>query len=367
MSEMEEKEGSLGKVPASENVKATTRSVIKPTVSSSLKSSGSSSGPTRKRIEPKIVSNVVKPSPSKPNTDHSLTTSNDASAIRRNSTGSSQEKQNSVKKPTSSASSATKEPLRRSLPEPRRSSLPSPAGKASGPSSPVVRTPRTMGSSVKLSSSPSSSSRVPTTSIDSIESSTERKSKSKSNLSSTTISSGSRSGSLSSSRERMSTASSLRKAVTPAFKVSRLIMLPQVETKAGDDVRLDLRGHRIRSLKASGLNLSPNLEFVYLRDNLLSSLEGIEILNRVKVLDLSFNEFKGPGFEPLEACKSLQQLYLAGNQITSLKSLPALPNLEFLSVAQNKLKSLSMASQPRLQVLFHFLLVFCIWLCLCYL
>ncbi|XP_022035556.1 187-kDa microtubule-associated protein AIR9 isoform X1 [Helianthus annuus] len=351
MSEMEEKEGSLGKVPASENVKATTRSVIKPTVSSSLKSSGSSSGPTRKRIEPKIVSNVVKPSPSKPNTDHSLTTSNDASAIRRNSTGSSQEKQNSVKKPTSSASSATKEPLRRSLPEPRRSSLPSPAGKASGPSSPVVRTPRTMGSSVKLSSSPSSSSRVPTTSIDSIESSTERKSKSKSNLSSTTISSGSRSGSLSSSRERMSTASSLRKAVTPAFKVSRLIMLPQVETKAGDDVRLDLRGHRIRSLKASGLNLSPNLEFVYLRDNLLSSLEGIEILNRVKVLDLSFNEFKGPGFEPLEACKSLQQLYLAGNQITSLKSLPALPNLEFLSVAQNKLKSLSMASQPRLQVL----------------
>ncbi|GJS36247.1 uncharacterized mitochondrial protein-like protein [Tanacetum coccineum] len=40
--------------------------------------------------------------------------------------------------------------------------------------------------------------------------------------------------------------------------------------------RLDLRGHIIRSLKANGLNLSPNLEFVYLRDNLISSLEGIE-------------------------------------------------------------------------------------------
>ncbi|KAL6542472.1 187-kDa microtubule-associated protein air9 [Orobanche minor] len=61
------------------------------------------------------------------------------------------------------------------------------------------------------------------------------------------------------------------------------------------------------------------------------------------VLDLSFNDFKGPGFEPLENCKALQ--------ITSLKSLPDLPNLEFLSVAQNKSKSLSMASQPRLQVL----------------
>jgi Leucine-rich repeat (LRR) protein len=66
---------------------------------------------------------------------------------------------------------------------------------------------------------------------------------------------------------------------------------------------------------------------------------------------LSFNDFKGPGFEPLENCKMLQQLYLAGNQITSLASLPQLPNLEFLSVAQNKLKSLAMASQPRLQVL----------------
>uniref|UniRef100_A0A1D1Z6I6 Protein phosphatase 1 regulatory subunit pprA n=1 Tax=Anthurium amnicola TaxID=1678845 RepID=A0A1D1Z6I6_9ARAE len=132
---------------------------------------------------------------------------------------------------------------------------------------------------------------------------------------------------------------------------SRFIMLPQVEIKTGDDLRLDLRGHRIRTLNSSGLNLSPNLEFVYLRDNLLSSLEGIEILKRVKVLDLSFNDFKGPGFEPLENCKVLQQLYLAGNQIISLLSLPQLPNLEFLSVAQNRLKSLSMASQPRLQVL----------------
>lgn len=84
------------------------------------------------------------------------------------------------------------------------------------------------------------------------------------------------------------------------------------------DQRLDLRGHRVRSLNAGGLNLSPNLEvnifhvvasvlmyaelcsefffcywslstdtpvwqFVYLRDNFLSTLEGIELLKRVKV------------------------------------------------------------------------------------
>jgi len=126
-------------------------------------------------------------------------------------------------------------------------------------------------------------------------------------------------------------------------------MLPQVDLKASDEVRLDSRGHRVRSLKQ--LRLSPALEFVYLRDNLLSSLEGIEILKGVKVLDLSFNDFKLPGFEPLRNCIVLQQLYLAGNQITSLASLPELPNLEFLSVAQNRLKSLCMAHQLRLQVL----------------
>ncbi|XP_023758150.1 187-kDa microtubule-associated protein AIR9 isoform X1 [Lactuca sativa] len=370
---MEGEEGSLDKVPISvtktqssaESVKAA-RSVTKPTVSSSLKVSGSITGTTRKKIEPKGASNMVKSTTRKPTVDHGNTTSNSAPAIRRNSTGSLPEKQQQlpVKKQISSgggsavgrkiSSLTTTEPLRRSLPE---------AHKSSQPSSPIVRASRTMGSKSEASkgqssltsnvkSSPSlsssSSSRIPSTSIDSTASSTTRKSISK--LSSSAVSSGSKSGSLSSSRERMSTSSSQRKAATPEIRISRLIMLPQVETKANDDVRLDLRGHRIRSLKA-GMNMSPNLEFVYLRDNLLSSLEGIEILKRVKVLDLSFNDFKGPGFEPLEACKALQQLYLAGNQITSLTSLPALPNLEFLSVAQNKLKSLSMASQPRLQVL----------------
>nr|XP_043619051.1 187-kDa microtubule-associated protein AIR9 [Erigeron canadensis] len=369
---MEGGEGSLDKVPTSntktsssaESVKATTKSVTKPTVSSSLKVSGSTTGSTRKKIEPTTVSNAVKSTLRKSAIDQGSETSNAVPAVRRNSTGSSKEKQATVKKPTTSVDSATKRPLRRSLPEARRSSLPSPATKPSVRASssetknsvitsPVVKTPRTMGSNVKLSSSLSSSSRVPSTSIDSTGSSMLRKSISKlssSSARSSAASSGSNSGSLSSSRERMSTSSSLRKA-TPDIRVSRLIMLPQVEAKAGDDVRLDLRGHRLRSLKASGLKLSSNLEFVYLRDNLLSSLEGIELLTRVKVLDLSFNDFKGPGFEPLEACKALQQLYLAGNQITSLATLPALPNLEFLSVAQNKLKSLSMASQPRLQVL----------------
>ncbi|ONM51303.1 187-kDa microtubule-associated protein AIR9 [Zea mays] len=146
-----------------------------------------------------------------------------------------------------------------------------------------------------------------------------------------------------------SAASNRRKSSTADSRDSRFMMLPQVDLKASDEVRLDSRGHRVRSLKQ--LRLSHALEFVYLRDNLLSSLEGIEILKGVKVLDLSFNDFKLPGFEPLGNCVVLQQLYLAGNQITSLASLPELPNLEFLSIAQNRLKSVCMARQPRLQVL----------------
>ncbi|KAK4254784.1 hypothetical protein QN277_010113 [Acacia crassicarpa] len=196
----------------------------------------------------------------------------------------------------------------------------------------------------------SSSSREVASSLDSSCSSSTRRTIPKNSSSSTwspSISSSLRAGPSS----KISTLSGRRKGPTPETRDSHSIVLPHVEVKASDDVRLDLRGHRVRNLNASGLKLSSNLEFVYLRDNLLSTLGGVEILTRVKVLDLSFNEFKGPGFEPLENCIVLQQLYLAGNQITSMASLPHLPNLEFLSVAQNKLKTLAMASQPRLQVL----------------
>ncbi|KAE7996085.1 hypothetical protein FH972_000834 [Carpinus fangiana] len=368
---------------SSESTKRVAKSA-KPSVPASSKVSAAT-GSARKRLDSKTgqeySSNVMKPTVSA-----SLKSSSTVPVARRNSTGGLPEKRQSnagsvAAKKTASPSGS--EPVRRSLPEPRRSSLPSVVAKASTrtsvsdatrksiPVSPVGRNLRTSTgsditkqesvrkSSVKPASSVSSSSssfsrRITSTSLDSSGSSGIRKTVSKlssPSARSPSISSGLRAGSLSSSLDRSSTLSGRRKAGTPESRDSRFIVLPQVEIKAGDDVRLDLRGHRVRSLTASGLNLSANLEFVYLRDNLLSTLEGVEILTRVKVLDLSFNDFKGPGFEPLENCKALQQLYLAGNQITSLASLPQLPNLEFLSVAQNKLKSLSMASQPRLQVL----------------
>ncbi|KAL5977389.1 hypothetical protein ACLOJK_021735 [Asimina triloba] len=306
------------------------------------------------------TSSTVKSTLTKPTISSSA-----ASLKRRNSTGGVLEKKsNSLPKQEDGAKLLAEKRITRSvlgqsfqsLTESRRASLPSVNAKtpsrtsssdAKKPSavSPATRDSRTSSrseinkpdtarkSAVKPSLSVSASKRVPSSSLDSSSSSSLRRTVSKVSsplARSPSITSGSKFGSLSSSVDRGSSSlSGRRKASTPDSRDSRFMMLPQVETKAGDDVRLDLRGHRIRSLDASTLNLSPTLEFVYLRDNLLSSLGGIEILKRVKVLDLSFNDFKGPGFEPLENCKALQ----------------------FLSVAQNRLRSLSMASQPRLQVL----------------
>ncbi|KAJ4702992.1 microtubule-associated AIR9-like protein [Melia azedarach] len=373
--------------PASsiEGAKRATK-VGKPSVGPTSKVSVATVSSIKRKIDPKNGS-VPSSNLTKPTLSASLKASNSVPVTRRKSTGGLPEKSsasttNQTPRVGSTAGKKTTptppEPVRRSLPELRRSSLPSVVTRPTStrasvseprksvPVSPVgqsfsrstgsdARTETVKKASTKPALSASSSSRrVSSVSLDSSGGSLSRKTISKVSSPSTrspSVSSGVRNGSLSSSLDRTSNLSGRRRAGTPESRDSRLIGLPQVEIKAGDDVRLDLRGHRVRSLNASGLNLQPNLEFVYLRDNLLSTLEGIEILKRVKVLDLSFNDFKGPGFEPLENCKALQQLYLAGNQITSLGSLPELPNLEFLSVAQNKLKSLAMASQPRLQVL----------------
>ncbi|XP_004293996.1 PREDICTED: 187-kDa microtubule-associated protein AIR9 [Fragaria vesca subsp. vesca] len=372
--QVSEKQASLGSSEAAKRVAKT----VKPGAGVTSKGSVPISS-VQKKVEAKSGLDSSS-SATKSSATGASRSSSSVPVVRRNSTGAlppsvSAGRQQGNATPIVGNKSA--DPIRRSLPELRRSSLPSVVTKSTSVSqavklsagSPLDRSlNKSSGSLVRkpsvkpASSVSSSSSRMTTSSLDSSASSGVRKSVSKlssSSARSPTVTSGLRSGSLSSSMNSSTSLSGRRKAATPESRKaatpegrdSRFIVLPKVEIKAGDDLRLDLRGHRVRSLKASGLNLSPNLEFVYLRDNLLSTLEGVEILTRVKVLDLSFNDFKGPGFEPLENCRVLQQLYLAGNQITSLASLPQLPNLEFLSVAQNKLKSLTMASQPRLQVL----------------
>ncbi|XP_050872526.1 187-kDa microtubule-associated protein AIR9 isoform X1 [Lathyrus oleraceus] len=342
--------------------------------SEAVKTASIGSVSSRKRVEARNITDsgsVTKRSGSGPVSSSSVPRRNSTGGLAQRSSlslSSDGRTRATIRDKTVSSSSASTssvtEQVRRSLPEIRRSSIsalhagkPVAASPVGSSKTEVVKRPL---SKPALSVSAfSSSRRVGSSTGDvsgggtggSVRKSVAKVSSPSMSARSPTVSGGLRAGSLSSSSDRSSSLSGRRKLGTPDSRNSRFIILPQIEVKANDDLRLDLRGHRVRSLTSGGLNLSSNLEFVYLRDNLLSTLEGVEILTRVKVLDLSFNDFKGPGFEPLESCKVLQQLYLAGNQITSLASLPQLPNLEFLSVAQNKLKSLTMASQPRLQVL----------------
>ncbi|KAI3723168.1 hypothetical protein L2E82_34573 [Cichorium intybus] len=81
----------------------------------------------------------------------------------------------------------------------------------------------------------------------------------------------------------------------------------------------------------------------------------IELYRRMDsllVLHLSFNHFRGPGFEPLEACKckALQQLYLAGNQITLLTSLPALSEFGVPVSCTKQVKHLRLEENPILEM-----------------
>lgn len=140
-----------------------------------------------------------------------------------------------------------------------------------------------------------------------------------------------------------------RRSMTAANPDGRV--LAGYDFRGKDDTKLDLRALSIRSLKSDLVQLSSRLEFVYMPSNRLTSLDGIEVLKRVKVLDLSFNQLKHATLEPLSQCKSLQQFYVAGNQLTTMETLPKLPNLEFLSAGQNALTTLAMQSQPKLQVL----------------
>nr|GME15566.1 187-kDa microtubule-associated protein AIR9 isoform X1 [Ipomoea batatas] len=209
----------------------------------------------------------------KPTLSSASRSSTGVPVARRNSTGGLPDKQpttvtkrsttnvNSVvaKKPTSSAP----DPVRRSLPEIRRSSLPSANGRSftrstisetrkSVPASPAA-TPKASSSSdtskydsAKKSSikpsSPSTSMRSrESTSFESTGSSgsTRKVVPKLSSLAarSPSVNSGSRTGSLSTSLERSTAFSSRKKTGTTESWDSRLIMLPQVEIKAGDDVK----------------------------------------------------------------------------------------------------------------------------------
>lgn len=263
----------------SESVKKGTK-VLKTNVRAPTKGTDTV-GTSGKKIETKsgIDSSVnhTRSKLARPTLSSASRTSGSVTVARRSSTGGLPEKQPMVitKRQSSenggrASSSLASEPLRKSLPELRKSTVSSIGAKPpikqsfsetrkSIPNSPVARSPRTPASSdsskqdslkrISMRSSPLSVSSVKKVSsplLDSSGSSTSiRKSVVKvspNSARSPTISSGSKSGSLSTSLDRSSSSLLGRKKVgTPESRDSRLIMLPQVEVKAGDDVVSILR------------------------------------------------------------------------------------------------------------------------------
>ncbi len=97
-----------------------------------------------------------------------------------------------------------------------------------------------------------------------------------------------------------------------------------------------------------GMREQPRLEFLYLRDNYLTSWSDIGMLNGLKILDIGNNSFTGLSF--LESAPNLRQLYANCNNLLSLADLPALPYLEHLSVSHNSIESLlGMPALPSLR------------------
>lgn len=131
-----------------------------------------------------------------------------------------------------------------------------------------------------------------------------------------------------------------------------------------DSTYIDLIHLKVRSIEGLNLERFTNLESINLRDNLITSLNGLKVLpetskekmeeldfydNRIKhisrhvgefpnltQLDLSFNNIKH--IKHLENLTDLTQLYFVQNRITKIENIETLTKLENLEFGGNKIE-----------------------------
>ncbi|KAG9390963.1 Leucine-rich repeat [Carpediemonas membranifera] len=102
------------------------------------------------------------------------------------------------------------------------------------------------------------------------------------------------------------------------------------------DGRIELVRKNLTTLE--GLGDQPRLEFLYLRDNYLTSWQEVGVMSSLKILDIGNNSFTSLRF--LSQIPGLRQLYANCNNIVSLSDMPSMPQLEHLSVSHNSIESL---------------------------
>ena len=111
----------------------------------------------------------------------------------------------------------------------------------------------------------------------------------------------------------------------------------------GDDLvgltslqRLYLRNNHLTSIE--GLGALTSLELLDLRNNHLTSIDGLGALTSLQIIFLDNNHLTS--IEGLEAPTSLELLDLRNNRLTSIDGLGALTSLQWLDLRNNQLTSL---------------------------
>ncbi|XP_055378650.1 leucine-rich repeat-containing G-protein coupled receptor 4 isoform X2 [Condylostylus longicornis] len=108
----------------------------------------------------------------------------------------------------------------------------------------------------------------------------------------------------------------------------------------------DISYNRIRKLTGSRENLIEPISFLmefYLNNNLLKSLDGALIgLNKMKILNLAYNQIERISSDDFIGLESLEVLDLSNNQLLTLEetSTTSLPSLKYLKVQFNNITSL---------------------------
>ncbi|CAJ1351509.1 unnamed protein product [Effrenium voratum] len=91
--------------------------------------------------------------------------------------------------------------------------------------------------------------------------------------------------------------------------------------------------------KIENLETNVNLEHLELYQNLLKRIDNISHLQKLTVLDLSFNKIRS--MEPLGACKfdQLERLYLSSNKITDVEGIFQFSHLKMLELGSNRVRA----------------------------
>jgi Leucine-rich repeat (LRR) protein len=98
------------------------------------------------------------------------------------------------------------------------------------------------------------------------------------------------------------------------------------------------------------LSTCSRIEFLYLRDNLLRRLWDTHCTPNLIVLDVSENQLTS--LEGIEHLEKLEHLYVNANAISSIEEVPGLPMLTVLSLSCNQICTLErMQQQPSLELL----------------